>query len=76
MNMFIKRTKLNSVEYIQITKSFRKGKKVKHKVILSLGRSDKINTSDINDLIRVLQDLREELKKKDGRDTDISEQHT
>ena len=64
--MFIKRTKLNSVEYIQITKSFRKGNKVKHKVILSLGRSDKIDISEISDLICVLQDLREELKKKDG----------
>ena len=69
--MFIKRTKLNNVEYVQITKSFRKGKKVKHKVILSLGRSDKIDMSEISDLICVLQDLREELKKKDGRDNNI-----
>ena len=74
--MFIKRTKLNNVEYIQITKSYRKGKKVKHKVILSLGRSDKIDMSDISNLIRVLLDLREELKKEDGRDNNISEQHT
>jgi hypothetical protein len=58
--MFIKRTKVNNVEYIQITKSYRVGKKVKHKVILSLGRSDKITAKDLDGLICVLQKLRTE----------------
>jgi hypothetical protein len=58
--MFIKRTKVNNLEYIQLTKSYRNGKKVKHKVILNLGRSDKINIKDIDGLISVLQKLRTE----------------
>jgi len=55
--MFIKYTKAKDKEYIQITKSVRAGKKVKHKVILNLGRSDKINKKDVEDLINVLQKL-------------------
>jgi hypothetical protein len=58
--MFIKRTKINALEYIQLTKSYRAGKKVKHKVVLNLGRSDKINPKDIDGLICVLQKLRTE----------------
>ena len=58
--MFIKKTKVNNAVYIQITKSFREGKKVRHKVILNLGRSDKINKDDIDELINVLQELRDE----------------
>jgi len=71
--MFIKKTKLNTVEYLQITKSFRKGKKVKHKLILNLGRSDKINMNDISDLISVLQKLKNEYSEIEGKDNDISE---
>jgi len=52
--MFVKRTKVKNVTYIQITKSFRAGKSVKHKVILNLGREDKINKKDIEGLIAVL----------------------
>ena len=58
--MFIKKTKVNNVVYIQITKSFREGKKVKHKVVLGLGRDDKIKKKDIDSLIGVLQELRAE----------------
>jgi hypothetical protein len=58
--MFIKKTKVNNMEYIQLTKSYRDGKKVKHKVVLNLGRSDKINIKDIDSLISVLQELRTE----------------
>ena len=55
--MFIKYTKTSGKEYVQITKSIRTGKKVKHKVILNLGRRDKINKKDVEDLINVLQKL-------------------
>jgi len=58
--MFIKRTKANNLIYIQITKSFREGKKVRHRVVLNLGRADKINKKDIDSLISVLQELRAE----------------
>jgi len=55
--MFIKKTKVNNVTYIQITKSFRDGKATRHKVVLNLGREDKINKRDIGALISVLQKL-------------------
>jgi hypothetical protein len=58
--MFIKRTKAGNATYIQITKSFRDGKKTKHQVVLNLGRDDKINLIDIDGLITVLQELRKE----------------
>lgn len=53
--MFIKKTKVKDKEYIQITKTIRSGKKVKHKVILNLGRSEKVNFKDVEDLINTLQ---------------------
>jgi hypothetical protein len=53
--MFIKKTKVRDKEYIQITKTIRTGKKVKHKVFLNLGRREKINFKDIEDLINTLQ---------------------
>jgi len=56
--MFIKKTKTNNVTYIQITKSYRVGKKVKHKVFLNLGRQETINAKEIDDLISVLQKFR------------------
>ena len=59
--MFIKRTKSKGKEYIQITKSFRKGKEVKHEVVLNLGRRDKIVKKDIENLIAVLKDFANEL---------------
>ena len=55
--MFIKYTKVKDKEYVQITKSVRIGKKVKHKVILNLGRSDKIKNKDVENLISALQKL-------------------
>jgi len=58
--MFIKRTKLNNTTYIQITKSFRANNKVRHKVIMNLGRNENISKKDIDDLIAVLQKLRAE----------------
>jgi hypothetical protein len=58
--MFIKRTKANNAVYIQIAKSFRKGGKARHKVVLNLGRSDKISVKEIDGLIKVLQKLRAE----------------
>jgi hypothetical protein len=58
--MFIKRTKVGGAVYIQITKSFREGKKVKHKVVLNLGRLDKISKGDIDGVISALQALRTE----------------
>jgi hypothetical protein len=65
--MFIKKTKVNSVTYLQITKSFRKGSKVRHKVILNLGRDDKINFNDVDALISVLQEMREEYQNGKSR---------
>ena len=66
--MFVKKTKVNNVTYIQITKSFRDGKKVRHRVVLNLGRSDKINKKDIDELIRVLKELRDNhLGKGEGK---------
>jgi len=59
--MFIKRTKSKGKEYIQITKSFRTGKKVRHEVVLNLGRSDKTKKSDVENLITVLQEYAKEL---------------
>jgi len=53
--MFIKKTKVKEKEYIQIVKTIRSGKKVKHKVFLNLGRSEKVNFKDVEDLINVLQ---------------------
>lgn len=61
--MFIKRTKLKEKEYIQITKTYRQGKKVKHKVILNLGRSDKVNTNEIVELINALQKIAKEFNE-------------
>jgi len=58
--MFIKRTKAGGAIYIQIAKSYRDGVSVRHKAILSLGRADKLNKKDIDDLISVLLKLREE----------------
>ena len=58
--MFIKYTKVNGKEYVQITKSVRDGKKVKHKVILNLVRGDKINNKDVESLISALQKYLEE----------------
>ena len=58
--MFIKMTKVNNMTYIQITKSFRDGKKTRHKVVLNLGRGDKINKKDIDSLIITLQKFRSE----------------
>ena len=58
--MFIKKTKAGGSIYIQITKSLRDGKKVRHKVILNLGRADKINKNDIDELISALHKLRSE----------------
>ena len=59
-DMFIKRTKVNNTEYIQIVKSYRDGKNVRHKVVLNLGRSNKIDVKDLDNLIRALQLLRTE----------------
>ena len=53
--MFIKYTKASDKEYVQIVKSFRKAKKVKHKVILNLGRRDEIDNKDVESLISALQ---------------------
>lgn len=61
--MFIKRTKLKEKEYIQITKTYRQGKMVKHKVILNLGRSDKVSISDIEELISALQKVVKEFSE-------------
>ena len=61
--MFIKHTKSSNKEYLQITKSIRIGKKVKHQVVLNLGRREKINKKDIENLITVLQELAEELSE-------------
>lgn len=62
--MWIKKTKLKNKEYIQITKSFRIGKSVKHKVILNLGRSENLDIDEVKELIDVLQKLLEELDGK------------
>jgi len=59
--MFIKRTKALNMTYIQIVKSFREGKKVRHELILNLGRIDKIKKNDVESLINVLLELKEEL---------------
>ncbi len=55
--MWIKKTKSKGIEYIQIVNSIRKGDKVKHEVVLNLGRSDKISNrkENIKDLISNLQ---------------------
>lgn len=52
--MWIKKTKVKNKEYIQVVKSIRDGKKVKHKVVLNLGRSEDINKKNIEQLINVL----------------------
>jgi len=64
--MFIKYTKVKDKEYVQVTKSFRKAKKVKHKVILNLGRRDKIDNKDVEDLISALQKYLEEAQRDNG----------
>ena len=64
--MFIKKTKLGGATYIQITKTFRADKKVKHKVILNFGRVDKINKKDIDALISVLRKLKTEYFNSGG----------
>jgi hypothetical protein len=56
--MFIKRTKVNNITYIQITKSFRDGNRIRHKVVLNLGRADKISIKEIDGLINVLLELK------------------
>jgi len=61
--MFIKRTKSKNKIYIQIAKSYRKGTEVKHKVVLNLGRGDKIVIKDIDNLINVLQELKQEIQE-------------
>lgn len=55
--MWIKKTKSKGIEYIQIVNSIRDGDKVKHEVVLNLGRSDKISNrrENIKDLISNLQ---------------------
>jgi hypothetical protein len=56
--MFIKKTRVSNLTYIQIVKTFRDGKKVRHRVVLNLGRTDKINEKDIDNLINVLQQFK------------------
>ena len=58
ITMFIKKTKTNNATYIQITKSYRVGQNVKHKVFLNLGRQETIKAKEIDDLISVLQKFR------------------
>lgn len=48
-------SKGNTYEYIQIVHNYRRGKKIKQRVILNLGRKEFINSSQIDQLIKVLE---------------------
>ena len=69
------KTKTGKKEYLNIVKSYRdKGKgKIKHKTILSLGRADKINDREIQEIIFGLSKLTENLQIMSGevKDPDV-----
>jgi len=48
-------SKGNTYEYIQIVHNYRRGKKIKQRVILNLGRKESINSAQIDQLIKVLE---------------------
>ncbi len=64
--MFVKITKSKDKKYVQIVKSYRENGKVKHKIVLNLGRLDIVENS------KMIKDLSVRLAEVTGIGLDIS----
>lgn len=58
-------------EYIQIIENYRVGKKIKQRIILSLGRKDKLNPEQVDELINNLERFSEKLMVLQNDNPDI-----
>ena len=61
--MFLKVTHSDNYQYLQLVESYRDGKKVRHRVIASLGRLDKLKAN--KQIITILRKLLKLLESKE-----------
>jgi transposase len=75
MHMYIKTTKSKKFTYVQLVQGYREGSKVKHKVLVNLGRLDKLRKDDswngIIDKFSELMDLKNIVNMDNCRSTQI-----